>query len=587
MTSRSPEVSGHDHPSSYASAAAGSTSPPDRNRFFSKRGLDFSTDESMPAFRSGALPPPTTSINTSFSNSQRLHEPPPTPTSSLEFLKRSVENAKSAKASVPIITTTATNGILTAEASRPFPMLRRARADTMPSQSSAFPYTASHSSSMLSLTSLSSSNNSSSNLLSPPTNSITRHRSGSLTLPSASISGAFGPSIFSTSWMDQGREDNNPPQTQPPPTPTTDQLLRDDSSNTIVRTLVSLGLDDDRDAPPTPVSAPSSNSDMRLPIDLPPRPLMSANRFRSYSVSAAQNYPDTPPDSSPSTPTSTTDPSSSSRLLPPVGSSLHHYFHQTSNRPRAISLGMLDYSNNDAFIPPALRALSQSTLGGASSSLREEIRDDEMDQEDASAIALGNALRNSLNSGDLLGMMVNGYNDGSGKRADRVPPGLAAHSRSQSMQSIAEMEVAQGYGTVGDYSEDLSPYTSPTQDHSRLSSSTAPSNLHVNNSNTGGTSPSSQTPTRSLWIGNVDPTLTNNELMQLFSPFGQIESLRLLPDKECAFVNFTRVDDAVRAREEIMGRMGGRVGNCVVRVGFGKAEVGVPDAAVMQPTRAL
>jgi RNA recognition motif. (a.k.a. RRM, RBD, or RNP domain) len=96
-----------------------------------------------------------------------------------------------------------------------------------------------------------------------------------------------------------------------------------------------------------------------------------------------------------------------------------------------------------------------------------------------------------------------------------------------------------------------------------------------------------QTPTRSLWIGNIDSSISEDDLQQLFSPFGPIESLRLLVDKECAFINFSNVEDAVHAKDEVLGRLNGRVGQCVVRVGFGKIEAGVADPSVLQPTRAL
>jgi hypothetical protein len=60
-----------------------------------------------------------------------------------------------------------------------------------------------------------------------------------------------------------------------------------------------------------------------------------------------------------------------------------------------------------------------------------------------------------------------------------------------------------------------------------------------------------------------------------------------LVDKECAFINFSNVEDAVRAKDEVLGRLNGRVGQCVVRVGFGKIEAGIADPSVLQPTRAL
>ncbi|KAJ2627598.1 hypothetical protein H4R22_004323 [Coemansia sp. RSA 1290] len=93
-------------------------------------------------------------------------------------------------------------------------------------------------------------------------------------------------------------------------------------------------------------------------------------------------------------------------------------------------------------------------------------------------------------------------------------------------------------------------------------------------------------PTRSLWVGNVDPSLSNNDLVALFGKYGRVESLRLLPDKECAFVNFLRVEDAIRAKEDM--HAGARIGANTVRVGYGKGEAHASgDAQAMQPTRAL
>jgi protein JSN1 len=42
-----------------------------------------------------------------------------------------------------------------------------------------------------------------------------------------------------------------------------------------------------------------------------------------------------------------------------------------------------------------------------------------------------------------------------------------------------------------------------------------------------------QTPTRSLWIGNLDSSVTSEQLIHVFAPYGAIESLRLLPEKVC------------------------------------------------------
>ena len=54
-----------------------------------------------------------------------------------------------------------------------------------------------------------------------------------------------------------------------------------------------------------------------------------------------------------------------------------------------------------------------------------------------------------------------------------------------------------------------------------------------------------QTPTRSLWIGNLDSSVTSEQLIHVFAPYGAIESLRLLPEKvrhghvtECSYNGF-------------------------------------------------
>ncbi|KAF8831472.1 hypothetical protein HHX47_DHR1000436 [Lentinula edodes] len=92
-----------------------------------------------------------------------------------------------------------------------------------------------------------------------------------------------------------------------------------------------------------------------------------------------------------------------------------------------------------------------------------------------------------------------------------------------------------------------------------------------------------QTPTRSLWIGNLDNAVTSEQLIHVFAPYGAIESLRLLPEKECGFVNFVDQADAIRAKDDVLNRLGGNIGmpnGQTVRIGFGKA-----DSAPVAPAK--
>ncbi|KIJ44131.1 hypothetical protein M422DRAFT_143127, partial [Sphaerobolus stellatus SS14] len=94
-----------------------------------------------------------------------------------------------------------------------------------------------------------------------------------------------------------------------------------------------------------------------------------------------------------------------------------------------------------------------------------------------------------------------------------------------------------------------------------------------------------QTPSRSLWIGNLDPSMTSEALIHVFAPYGAIESLRLLPEKECGFVNFVEQVDAIRAKEDVLNRLGGNIGmpNAqTVRIGYGKA-----DSAPVAPAKGV
>ncbi|KAI7868827.1 uncharacterized protein EV154DRAFT_453533 [Mucor mucedo] len=103
-----------------------------------------------------------------------------------------------------------------------------------------------------------------------------------------------------------------------------------------------------------------------------------------------------------------------------------------------------------------------------------------------------------------------------------------------------------------------------------------------------------QTPSRALWLGNINPSLSVPDLHKMFGRYGRVESARILSDKECAFVNFESVESALAAKEDLVNRLGCMVAGSVVKVGFGKADVNVAMALTNEagpnaqgPTRAL
>ncbi|XP_035212919.1 hsc70-interacting protein-like isoform X2 [Stegodyphus dumicola] len=57
----------------------------------------------------------------------------------------------------------------------------------------------------------------------------------------------------------------------------------------------------------------------------------------------------------------------------------------------------------------------------------------------------------------------------------------------------------------------------------------------------------------SLWIGNVQPGVTEKKLLSMFSKFGEILSLKIMPEKFCAFVNFKSISSPGKAMKEYQG----------------------------------
>eukprot|EP00158_Paraphelidium_tribonemae_P007608 Partr_v1_DN28298_c0_g1_i1_m75331 putative Pumilio len=143
----------------------------------------------------------------------------------------------------------------------------------------------------------------------------------------------------------------------------------------------------------------------------------------------------------------------------------------------------------------------------------------------------------------------------------RISPGSSpSHSFSSSSNSLFSVPVQSKLALNESFNSRKSSFSSSGSSNTSLLM-----DGNIINDNIDGDSGAS----RSLWIGNVDTNLGEAELHSIFSQFGEVESIRILTEKECAFVNFTSVANASRALREMQG---GRVGNCIIRIGFGKSE---------------
>lgn len=76
-------------------------------------------------------------------------------------------------------------------------------------------------------------------------------------------------------------------------------------------------------------------------------------------------------------------------------------------------------------------------------------------------------------------------------------------------------------------------------------------------------------PTRSLWIGNIPASTTSYALQAIFSSYGTVESARVLPHKNCGFVNFVSLDSAIQAKD-VLNEKELFSGSGPCRVGFAK-----------------
>lgn len=84
---------------------------------------------------------------------------------------------------------------------------------------------------------------------------------------------------------------------------------------------------------------------------------------------------------------------------------------------------------------------------------------------------------------------------------------------------------------------------------------------------------------RNIYIGNIDATWPASKLRQDFSEFGEIEQINFLPEKSCAFVNFTHIANAVKALERIQEKEE----YADLKVNYGKDRCGNPPRQLPLP----
>ena len=69
------------------------------------------------------------------------------------------------------------------------------------------------------------------------------------------------------------------------------------------------------------------------------------------------------------------------------------------------------------------------------------------------------------------------------------------------------------------------------------------------------------------WVGGVEPEVSEAELRQLFSPYGEILQIKLLREKLCAFINYADPDSVRKAKNALNGY---NLGTRALKIGYGK-----------------
>lgn len=72
-------------------------------------------------------------------------------------------------------------------------------------------------------------------------------------------------------------------------------------------------------------------------------------------------------------------------------------------------------------------------------------------------------------------------------------------------------------------------------------------------------------PCKHLWVGGISPSVTKEELEEEFLKFGKIEDFKLFRDRNTAFIEFFRLEDASQAMRNMNGK---RLGDEQIRVDF-------------------
>jgi protein JSN1 len=317
-----------------------------------------------------------------------------------------------------------------------------------------------------------------------------RLRSGSLTtLPSSGLSNPFGSSIFSSSWLSSSGGNTAFPVLEEIRSPTSMDTGADDFD---VHTLDYLGLDETHHRPPPAATITELRNQAQAVIA---GNLSNPPRLRATTVSHPYRRMSS---------------TGNSLLGTPNPEEEEEYEQSFNSRPSLETYN--DSLTPDDYFPRGTKGLKQTDYLSAnlSSSRPRAISVGTLD--DSAARITRRATVSVEQPVYELPSSFNGTNSAQLSQSGILKTDKSTTLRTGSMPSVRF------------------PVT-------EVSGTRTPSYLLTANQPGRAVSPKSenptqiQTPTRSLWIGNLDSSVTSEQLIHVFAPYGAIESLRLLPEK--------------------------------------------------------
>ncbi|CAK5279602.1 unnamed protein product [Mycena citricolor] len=403
-----------------------------------------------------------------------------------------------------------------------------------------------------------------------------RLRSGSLTLPTGGLSNAFGPSIFSSSWLSSGANGGYS---------ALDELRSVTSADSTdefdVHTLDYLGLDD-RPRPPPAATISELRNQAQAALLAGNHAGYGSSNYLTKSYKPAEHLAPTRPRA---ISVGVLDDPMRSLQRRANAVEAHNYMNELSHQSSGLSITT---NNNPGSILKANaklapQAVASPTVSQAtrSSSPKAETPASQV-QTPSRSLWIGN-LDGVVTSEQLIHVFapygaieslrllpekecgfVNFVDQADAIRAkDDVLNRLGGNIGMPNGQTVRI-----GFGKA-----DSAP-VAPAKGNPTSPAPASPGASKPANSNAAlGGMELQSTPTRALWIGSIPSTTTPATILSVFSPYGPIESARVLTHKNCGFINFERLDDAVRARKALNGRdvLGSDVG--AIRIGFAKVPV--------------